>query len=130
MPLQEMSEYFSNQKNLPGKGSPQHIPFDQNVNLGKQVSWLNWKTKSVEREKTVDGETVFRKVNITSKEADYGSLQVLLDDVDEDLPRVAKHNFNIRHRYRSLKRLREDPSSYELMLHIDFSENYNCKYGS
>ena len=69
-------------------------------------------------------------MNITSKEADYGSLQVLLDDVDKDLPRVAKHNFNIRHRYRSLKRLREDPSSYELMLHIDFSENYNCKYGS
>ena len=84
------------------------IPFDRNVNLCKQVhvSWFNWKTKSVEREKTVYGETVFRKVNITSKEADYCSIQVLSDEVDKDLPRVAKHNFNIRHQYRSLKRLR------------------------
>ena len=52
------------------------IPFDQNVNQGKKVSWFNLKTKSVDREKTVDGETVFRKVNIASKEADYGSLEV------------------------------------------------------
>ena len=58
-------------------------------------------------------------MNIASKEADYGSLQVLLDEVDKDLPRVAKHNFNIRHPYRSLKRLREDPSPDELMLHIN-----------
>ena len=98
-------------------------PFDENVNLCKQVSWFNWKTKSVEREKTVDGETVFRKVNITSKEADYCSLQVLSDEVDKDLPRVAKHNFNIRHQYRSLKRLRENLFPDEFMLHIDFSEH-------
>ena len=90
----------------------------------------NCKTKSVEREKTVDGETVFRKVNITSKEADYCSLQFLSDEVDKDLPRVAKHNFNIRHQYRSLKRLRENLFPDELMLQIDFSEHYNCKYGS
>ena len=95
------------------------IPFDQNVNQGKKVSWFNWKTKSVDRVKTVDCETVFRKVNITSKEADYGSLQVLLDEADKDLPRVAKHSFNIRHPYRSLKRLREDPSPDELILHIN-----------
>ena len=31
-------------------------------------------------------EKVIRKVNIMSKEADYGSLQVLLVEVDEDLP--------------------------------------------
>ena len=123
MPLQDMSEYISQiRKSLHSKKVDKilesmkcsmerkdcmygecnicrgnSIPFDQNVNQGKQVhvSWFNWKTKSVDREKTVDGETVIRKVNITSKKADYGSLQVLLDEVDEDLPLVAKHNFKL-----------------------------------
>ena len=109
MPLQDMSEYISQiRKSLHSKKVDKilesmkcsmerkdcmygecnicrgnSIPFDQNVNQGKKVSWFNWKTKSVDREKTVNGETVFRKVNIMSKEADYGSLQVLLDEVDE-----------------------------------------------
>lgn len=79
---------------------------------------------------TVDGKAVSRKVNITSKETNYGSLQVLLDEINRDLPRVAKHNFNIYHQYNSQKHLREDLSPDEVMVHIDFSENYNCKYGS
>lgn len=69
-------------------------------------------------------------MNITSKETDYGSLKVLLDEINKDLPRVAKQNFNIDHQYTSLKNLREDLSFDELIVHIDFFENYNCKYGS
>ena len=38
--------------------------------------------------------------------------------------------FNIRHQYRTLKNLRENLKADEIIFHIDFSENYNCKYSS
>lgn len=85
--------------------SRKSMAFDHSVDLGKQNTWYSWETKSVEKEKTVDGKAVSKKVN-------SGSLQVLLDEINRDLPRVAKHTWN------------------EVMVHIDFSENYNCKYGS
>lgn len=55
---------------------------------------------------------------------------MFLDEIYRDLSRVAKHNFNIYHQYSSLKDLREDLSPDVVMVHIDFYENYNCKYGS
>ena len=69
-------------------------------------------------------------MNIPLMESDYGSQQMVFDEVDKDLPRVTKLNFNTHHQYIALKPLREDLSPDELMLHIEISENYNCKYGS
>lgn len=73
-------------------------------------------TKSVEKEKTGDGKAVSRKVNITIKDS---SLLLLLDEVNRDHPRVAKPNFNIYHQYSSLKHLRKNISSDEVVVQLD-----------
>lgn len=106
------------------------MTFDQSINFGKYVTVCYGivRKKYVEKEKTVDCKALSRKVNITSKETNYDSLQVLLDEINRDLPRVAKHNFNIFHQYSSLKNLR-DLSPDEVMVHIDLYKNYHCKYG-
>lgn len=106
------------------------ITFDQSIHLGKQVSWFTWKTKQVEKEITMHGNTVQKKMTVTAKESEYGSLEVLQEEVNKDIKRLSKHFFNIRHQYRTLRYLREDLTTDEILVHIDFSENYNCKYSS
>lgn len=52
---------------------------------------INLGNKFVEKEKTVDGKAVSVKVNITSQETNYGSVQVLFDEIKRDILLVAKH---------------------------------------
>lgn len=42
---------------------------------------INLGNKFVEKEKTLDGKAVSVKVNITSQETNYGSVQVLFDEI-------------------------------------------------
>lgn len=42
---------------------------------------INLGNKFVEKEKTVHGKAVSVKVNITSQETNYGSVQVLFDEI-------------------------------------------------
>lgn len=52
---------------------------------------INLGNKFVEKEKTVDGKAISVKVNITSQETNYGSVQVLFDEIKRDILLVAKH---------------------------------------
>lgn len=52
---------------------------------------INLGNKFVEKEKTLDGKAVSVKVNITSQETNYGSVQVLFDEIKRDILLVAKH---------------------------------------
>lgn len=52
---------------------------------------INLGNKFVEKEKTLDGKAVSVKVNITSQETNYGSVQVLFDEMKRDILLVAKH---------------------------------------
>ena len=87
-----------------------------------------WKIKRVEKEKNVKGEKSQHIVNVTSKEKEMGSLKVLFDETKSGLQRVSKHLFNIRNQYQSLRYLRQNLLNNEIVIHIDFSENYNSKY--
>jgi phage gp29-like protein len=40
---------------------------------------------------------------------------------------VTRHVFNIRHQFNSLKSLKDTIDETEAVLHVDSSENYNCK---
>ena len=44
-------------------------------------------------------------------------------------PRFTTHTFNIGHQYRTLRSLKEQMSADEVTVHVDFSENYTCRYG-
>lgn len=52
---------------------------------------INLGNKFVEKEKTLDGKAVSVKVNITSQETNYGSVQVLFDEIKRDILLVVKY---------------------------------------
>jgi len=41
-----------------------------------------------------------------------------------------QHLFNIRWQYKAYRQLREDLKDHECLIHVDFSENYLCKYAN
>ncbi|MES9881945.1 MAG: hypothetical protein ABW185_13790 [Sedimenticola sp.] len=96
---------------------------------GKQVTWNMWKNQRIEKvKKNPEGEAVTKTVSMTVKEEESGTLTTLADDIDKEMERGARHIFNIRHQYSALRQLRENLTDDDVVIHIDFSENYNCKY--
>lgn len=41
-----------------------------------------------------------------------------------------KHFATIKHQFKFIKNLKESMTEEELLVHIDFSENYSCKYAT
>ncbi|WAR24778.1 hypothetical protein MAR_038447 [Mya arenaria] len=93
---------------------------------GKQVLWNMWKNQRIDKEK--DGKKTV--VNKTVKEKVQGTKETLADELNKELSRACRHVFNIRHQYKSLKYLQQKMTHEEIMVHIDFSENYNTKYAN
>lgn len=65
---------------------------------------------------------------MTLREEQQCSLSALIVDFQEQIAKIARHLFNIKHQYKALRTLRENSEDSEVVIHIDFSENYNCKY--
>ena len=59
---------------------------------------------------------------------EFGTISTLSDEPNKDLQQSARHFFNIGHQYKTLRFLRENLDEGEIMIHMDFSENYSCKY--
>lgn len=99
---------------------------------GAQTFWHTWKAKAEEREKKKkDGTKEKITVHLTVKEKIEGTLHILLEDFSTDLKqKLGKHVYNIRHQYAALRGLKENLREDEVILHIDFAENFQCKYNS
>lgn len=99
---------------------------------GLQTYWCNWKNEVEEREKTNKGGTKHKfNVHLNTKERIYGTFQSFFEDFTTALKeRFARHVFNIRHQYSTLSRLKENVGQSEIILQVDFAENYLCKYSS
>ena len=52
----------------------------------------------------------------------------LVDKFHEMLPAYMIHIGNIRHQYATIKELKKNLTMDDLLLHVDFSENYACKW--
>jgi hypothetical protein len=59
----------------------------------------------------------------------YKPLEVINHFDNEIIPFMI-HCANIKNQYESIKKIKENIMENECLLHIDFSENYNTKYGS
>ena len=95
----------------------------------EQVSWNASKNRKVEREKTNDaGQKTIIASMMTIKEKESGTIKTLRDELNKEVQRVCCHLFNIKHQYKTLRLLRQELRHEEIIVHIDFSENYNCKY--
>lgn len=103
-----------------------------NFDPGAQTSWHVWKTKAEEREKKrKDGTKDKFTVHLTVKEKLEGTLQSLLEDFSTGVKeKLGKHVYNIRHQHAAIHGLKESLREDELVLHIDFAENFQCKYSS
>lgn len=99
---------------------------------GEQTHWMEWKTKAEEREKKKkDGTREKFTAHLTVKDRVYGTLQTLLEDFTTNLKdKFGRHVFNIQHQYSVLRSLKQDVGENDIILHIDFAENYLCKYAS
>ena len=91
------------------------------------VIWSEWSTSSQEYQK--DGQTKLAKV--TAKCIKHGTLQELKALFDRNVRSdFARHVYTVRHQFRAYRSLKDSLQSNEAVIHIDFSENYECKCGS
>ena len=104
------------------------LPRMSNIDGEKDISFLSWVTKKLPTESN-DGENKQRVVTV--KEQKFCTLWDLFEKFENELTeRFARHAFNIQHQYAELKKLRMSLTEDEAILHIDFSENYGCKYAT
>lgn len=69
-------------------------------------------------------------VQLTTKDTfDYTVLELVKAYEDMMYPYLI-HIMNIKHQHESMRSLKEILSEKDLLLHVDFSENYECKYSS
>ena len=88
--------------------------------------WYEWKLVDHEY-KNKSGKTETTKK--TAKIRVEGTVDRLADLFDENLCRkLCRHVFNIRHQYKELLQKKLSLGNHEMMMHIDFSENYALKY--
>ena len=93
------------------------------------VWWWAWQT-GYDKKTNKDGQLV--KFKVTKKEKVHGTIQELVSKFTSACKVFRKHVFNIRHQYSIQCELREriEATWTEYVLHIDFSENYNCGYSN
>ncbi|KAH3789996.1 hypothetical protein DPMN_168189 [Dreissena polymorpha] len=70
-----------------------------NINTGKIIEWKMWKNKRIEREITLNGEKQVKKSNMTLKSQESGTIETLIGELHEEISRLARHEFNIKHQY-------------------------------
>lgn len=54
----------------------------------------------------------------------------VVDQFQDKMVKFKQHLFNIRWQYKAYRQVREDLKDHECLIHVDFSENYLCKYAN
>lgn len=90
----------------------------------EMITYEKWGTTRVEvmikGEKKLCQKTIKEKIQCTKKD--------LVSEVLKATPSFLSHVRNIVHQYRSIDRIKRNLALNEVLVHIDFSENYICKY--
>lgn len=65
----------------------------------------------------------------TVKQRCEGGPEHMLEDFDAEMKaKVCKHLYNIHHQYTQLQSLHRSLKEDETILHVDYAENWQCKY--
>lgn len=98
--------------------------------LGKQINWKKWTTRRVEKVKKVQGEEIKYTIttSMTTREEKQGTVKKLVEDFQANLKKTCRHLYNIKHQHAVLRKLKENMSENEIIIPMNFSENYCCKY--
>lgn len=92
------------------------------------VNWYSWEKRKETREKIVGDEKKEICVQKISKEKKEGPIGLLIEKFEAELIRFKKHVFNINQQFEAYRMCKNNLDSNEALLHIDFSENYACKF--
>ncbi|MGH0121770.1 UNVERIFIED_CONTAM: hypothetical protein FKN15_075518 [Acipenser sinensis] len=92
------------------------------------VGWKEWVTRSTPMtRKTKDGSEEY-DMKVTALEKKFATAEKLLDFTRVSLPNFCVHIYNISHQYDRMNKLKQSLADEEAIIHIDYSENYSCKY--
>lgn len=83
------------------------------------ATWEQW-----EKEDVLVGEKTYKN---WVKKSKRGTLGELHDLFQRGLEEIASHQFNWLHQVQQFRHIKENLKNNEMVLHIDFSENYACK---
>ncbi|XP_029905945.1 uncharacterized protein LOC115358209 [Myripristis murdjan] len=99
---------------------------------GNIVMWTEWIIRSVPSTKSLkDGATEeMKETRKAFLEKRTSSIERLLALTAEHLPVFTIHMFNIKHQYLILKAMKDTLTDDAAAVHVDYSENYTCKYAS
>ena len=102
------------------------VPFEP-YEQADSTHWYEFRVVDHEYKNKSTGK--IEKTKKTEKVRMEDTVSNLCDRFEEQLTRkLCRHVFNIRHQYRQLRDKRLGLATNEMMLHIDFSENYGLKY--
>lgn len=100
------------------------IEFQRN-NGNDTVFYQRWITKNVTM--VVRGQQKCYKKTV--KETVKTTVQLLIKNFESNLPKFMQHLANIINQFKATRFVKQNLTPSEGLLHIDFSENYGCKYG-
>lgn len=100
--------------------------------VSRPITYNQWKLKKVPRVTTDDENAKNEQdlITVTKKEDVESTIKCLIADFMTSLQKFKRHAYNIRRQYGVYKTVRENLHPDECMLHVDFSENYTCKYSN
>jgi hypothetical protein len=90
--------------------------------------YYQWKTASEKRNRAKDGAPIV--VKITSKQKVEATYNEMMESLKRELPNYKEHQYRVNHQQTAMSKMKESLRSSEVLMLIDFSENYMCKYGS
>lgn len=93
--------------------------------LNENVAYFQWSRKTENR--SIKGKD--KLVTSTYKAVLNTSVTGLYSEFKLKIVPFMKHVYNMRHQYRSLKSKKDHLQQNEIVVQIDFSENYVCKFG-
>src|SRR5258705_8039511 len=94
------------------------------------TSLYSWNNRQEDRQKSSrDGANETITVKMVVKERVHCSVEDLAVLFLKEMVPMTRHIFNIDYQYETMRSLKNSLSVNECILHMDFSENYLCKYG-
>src|SRR5579872_7357836 len=103
----------------------------EEIDDSKHVVWYEWKSTTETRVRDSKLKNDEFTVKITKKVEEIENISNLTEQFIDDMTKKGmKHLFNIKHQYSVIRSMKENIGQDEVVLHIDFAENYNCKLAS
>ncbi|CAH2982329.1 unnamed protein product [Chilo suppressalis] len=105
------------------------MKFDEdNPGINDIVTWNEFSMQTHEYINKSDGKTMTTKKMVKRDIQD--KLMTLTESFNQELKVMKKHAFNIKHQYTQYLLCIKNLKFTEVAIHIDFSENYACKFAT